>query len=194
MTQSQRQIAGARPITVSTDDSVLVVIDAQNEYADGLLKTTNIEATRSAIKRLVDQYRSRSAPIVHVLHQTPDGAPIFTANTALYDEFAEIQPPADTSSEKVVVKNYPGSFTGTDLEAHLTALGRKKVVLVGYMAHVCVSTTARQAAERGYEVVLVREAIGDRDIPGADAATLVRVVLAELEDAFGTVIRVDEVK
>lgn len=36
-------------------------------------------------------------------------------------------------------------------------------MLVGYMAHVCVSTTARQAAERGYEVVVVKEAVGDRD-------------------------------
>ena len=163
-------------------------------YADGLLKTANIDETRGAIKRLVDLYRTRSAPIVHVLHQTPAGAPIFTAGTALYEEFAEIQPPKDAASEKVAVKNFPGSFTGTDLESHLAKLNRKKVVLIGYMAHVCVSTTARQAAEKGYEVVLVREAIGDRDIPGADAATLVRTVLAELEDAFGTVVSVEYVR
>lgn len=31
------------------------------------------------------------------------------------------------------------------------------------MAHVCVSTTARQAAERGYDVVVVRDGVGDRD-------------------------------
>lgn len=62
------------------------------------------------------------------------------------------------------------------------------------MAHVCVSTTARQAAERGWDVVVVREAVGDRDIPGVQAGELVEVVLKELGDAFATVVGVDDVK
>ena len=62
------------------------------------------------------------------------------------------------------------------------------------MAHVCVSTTARQSAERGYDVVLVKEAIGDRDIPGVKAGELVETVLKELADAFGTVVSIDNVK
>jgi hypothetical protein len=33
------------------------------------------------------------------------------------------------------------------------------------MAHVCVSTTAREAHQRGYDVVVIGDAIGDRDIP-----------------------------
>lgn len=60
------------------------------------------------------------------------------------------------------------------------------------MAHVCVSTTARQASERGYDVVLPREAIGDRDIPGVKAEDLVQTVLAELGDSFGTVVSVHD--
>lgn len=62
------------------------------------------------------------------------------------------------------------------------------------MAHVCVSTTARQAAEKGYEVILVEDAIGDRDIPGVKAGDLVKTVLAELADAFGTVVQSSEIK
>lgn len=61
------------------------------------------------------------------------------------------------------------------------------------MAHVCVSTTARQAAERGYDVVLVEDAIGDRNIPGVKAEELVKVVLAELADAFGTVLKAADI-
>ena len=93
-----------------------------------------------------------------------------------------------------------------------------------WKAHVCVSTTARQAAERGYDVIVVKDAIGDRDIPGMKAEALVEVsevingclcslkvdrglweidlfrfwrdaddlaiqtVLAELADAFGTIL------
>ena len=62
------------------------------------------------------------------------------------------------------------------------------------MAHVCVSTTARQAAERGYDVIVVRDAVGDRDIPGVKAEQLVEVVLAELADAFATVVDVADIK
>lgn len=61
------------------------------------------------------------------------------------------------------------------------------------MAHVCVSTTARQAAEKGYDVILAEEAIGDRDIPGASAADVVRISLAELSDAFGSVVKVGDI-
>ncbi|KIR39920.1 hypothetical protein I307_05439, partial [Cryptococcus deuterogattii 99/473] len=84
--------------------------------------------------------------------------------------------------------HHPGSFTDTNLNNLIDKTGRKKLVLAGYMAHVCVSTTARQAAEKGYDVILPREAIGDRDIPGAEASVLVDIVLSELADAFGTVL------
>jgi nicotinamidase-related amidase len=56
------------------------------------------------------------------------------------------------------------------------------------MAHVCVSTAARQAAELGYDVLIAADAIGDRDIPGADAELLVTITLVELGDAFATIV------
>jgi hypothetical protein len=34
-----------------------------------------------------------------------------------------------------------------------------------YRAHVCVSTTAREAHQLGYEVVVAKDAVGDRSIP-----------------------------
>lgn len=56
------------------------------------------------------------------------------------------------------------------------------------MAHVCVSTTARAGAELGYDVVIVEDAVGDRDIPGAKAEEVVSMVMNELGDAFGPVL------
>lgn len=67
-------------------------------------------------------------------------------------------------------------------------------MLTGYMAHVCVSTTARQAAEKGYDVVIAEDAVGDRDIPGAKAEEVVKVVLAELGDAFGSIVQADSIQ
>ena len=35
----------------------------------------------------------------------------------------------------------------------------------------------------------MEDAVGDRDIPGADAVTLKRVALSEIADGFGTVVQ-----
>jgi nicotinamidase-related amidase len=97
----------------------------------------------------------------------------------------------------VIEKKYPGAFKDTELHSYLQFLpdGKgKKIVLVGYMAHVCVSTTARQGHELGYEVVVVGDAVGDRDIPGAKGEEVTRMVLCELGDAFGTVVTSSEIR
>ncbi|TDZ30807.1 putative isochorismatase family protein YddQ [Colletotrichum spinosum] len=185
---SFRQIIGAQPSTASPTDSTLVIIDAQNEYAEGKLAVSEVAASRKAIASLLQRYRDAKGSIVHVVHDTPEGAPVFTPGSNLADEFDELKP---RDGEKVVHKNFPGSFAGTDLQEHLDGKGAagKKIVLTGYMAHVCVSTTARQAAQRGYDVLVAEDAVGDRDIPGVDAAQLTKVALSEIGDAFGTVVQ-----
>lgn len=192
-TKSFRDLIGVPASTASTSDSTLIIIDAQNEYAQGQLKVGNVESTRKAIGSLLETYRKagQSKNIIHVTHSVPDGAPVFTPNTELAKEFSELAP---KSGEKVISKQHPGSFTGTDLESYLQQTNSKKVVLTGYMAHVCVSTTARQAAEKGLDVILAKEAIGDRDIPGMDSQSVVDSSLKELADAFATVVPVSQIK
>lgn len=195
---SFRDLIGVNPSTASPSDSTLIIIDAQNEYATGKLKTVDISTTRKNIATLLERYRSSGNTsgknIVHVVHETSPDAPVFTSNTDLAEEFDELKP---AQGEKVIKKNFPSAFASTDLEGYLGGLEGdvgKKVVLVGYMAHVCVSTTARAAAERGLDVVLPKGAIGDRDIPGFGGREVTDAVLKELGDAFGTVVEVDEVK
>lgn len=130
---------------------------------------------------------------MHIAHKTPDGAPIFTPGTALAAEFDELKP---RDGEKVIWKEAVSSFAGTDLHDYLASLGDrgKKTLLTGYMAHVCVSSTARAGADLGYNIVLAGDAIGDRDIPGFTGPEVTSAVLKELGDAFGTVIQSSEVK
>ncbi|KAI0570663.1 isochorismatase family hydrolase [Pyrenophora tritici-repentis] len=143
---SFREIVGIPASTASTNDSCLLIIDAQNEYASGALKVTNAAASGKVIADLLD-------------------------------------------GEETIWKLFPGAFEQTSLHETLQKWGVKKVVLTGYMAHVCVSTTAREAFQKGYEVILVEDAIGDRDIPGVQGDEVTRVALAELGDVFGTVVK-----
>jgi nicotinamidase-related amidase len=127
---SFRSIIGLSPSTASTSDSVLVIIDAQNEYANGQLRISGIEESRKIIASLLEKYRVASAPAIHVVHKVPDGAPVFTPGTALAEEFAELKP---TNGEHLITKQFPGAFNGTNLQSLLEATGRTKIVLTGYM-------------------------------------------------------------
>ncbi|KZM24666.1 phospholipase C type enzyme [Ascochyta rabiei] len=191
MVASFRDLLGIRPGTASTSDSALIIIDAQNEYAEGQLKVTNAESSGKAIASLLEKYRAANGKIVHVMHQTPEGAPIFTPGTKLANEFSNV---AAKDGEEVIWKQFPGSFEQTSLHDTLQSWGVKKVALTGYMAHVCVSTTAREAMQKGYEVILVEDAIGDRDIPGVEGSELTRVALAELADVFGTTVQSSDIR
>jgi nicotinamidase-related amidase len=77
--------------TASPSDSVLIIIDAQNEYASGALTVTNASASGKAIADLLEKYRSANGKVIHVLHKTPEGAPIFTPGTDLADEFKDLK-------------------------------------------------------------------------------------------------------
>lgn len=110
--------------------------------------------------------------MIQLTPQVPEGTPVFTPGTELAEEFEELKP---KDGEAVVNKKHPGSFAETNLDELLKKTGLKRVLCVGYMAHVCVSTTVREGAQRGYDVLVAQDAIGDRDIPGASAEQLVEV-------------------
>lgn len=125
-----RQILGAPPSTASPSDSTLIIIDAQNEYAEGKLAVSNHAETRKAIAALLEKYRKANGKIVHVKHIVPEGAPVFTPNSRLAEEYEELTP---KEGEKVIDKHHPSCFADTNLHDYLRGIGGLKVVLVGYM-------------------------------------------------------------
>jgi len=188
---SFRQLLGVQPSTATPSDSALIIIDAQNEYAEGKAKVTNAPESRKAISALLEKYRKAGGKVVHVTHSVPDGAPVFTPGTNLAEEFDELKP---KDGEKALQKVHPSCFVDTELHDYLNGIGSKKIVLTGYMAHVCVSTTARDASRLGYDVLIAEDCVGDRDIPGASGEEVTKMVMNELADAFGTIIQSSEVK
>jgi nicotinamidase-related amidase len=191
MASSFRQLLGVPPSTASPSDSVLIIIDAQNECSSGALKVTNAEASGKVIASLLEKYRSANGKIIHILHKIPDGAPIFTPGTSLVEEFPALKA---KDGEELIWKQHPGSFAETPLDETLKKWDMKQIVLEGYMAHVCVSTTARQGAQRGYDVIVVEHGIGDRDSPGVKGDEFTKVTLAELGDVFATIVNSADIK
>ncbi|MBY3386288.1 isochorismatase family cysteine hydrolase [Rhizobium laguerreae] len=52
-------------------------------------------------------------------------------------------------------------FANTDLDLQLKRHGIERIIVIGLVAHTCVEATVRFAAELGYDVTVVRDAVAD---------------------------------
>ncbi len=168
--------------------SVLVVIDAQVEYATGRVPLVGVDAAVDVIEELLRAAREAASPVVHVLH---DGRP-----GGLFDPAAggaPIAAVAPRDGEPVVHKTLPNAFAATDLADRLASTGLRALTIVGFMTHMCVSSTARSALDHGYDVTVAADACATRALPGPaggepiPARDVHRVALAELADRFAVV-------
>src|SRR5215472_12732527 len=62
------------------------------------------------------------------------------------------------SGEVILNKLSAGSFATTGLEQRLRHQGVDSVIVTGVSSDVCVATTAREAADRGFRTILVSDA------------------------------------
>lgn len=87
-------------------------------------------------------------------------------------EFEIVPQAAPKSGERVIHKLTYGGFTGTGAEGLLRNMGIEAVVLVGGNTHVCVESTGRAAADLGFMVTAVEDALIDYEPLMHDAAMI----------------------
>ena len=140
--------------------TALVLIDIQEDYFAGgafALDPTQCERAIATADGLLGAARASGAPIVHVRHENAAGGPPFLVEGTPGARFHPRVAPAP--GEVVVTKRAPSSFVGTELESVLRARGVERIVVGGMIAWMCIDSTVRAAAERGFEVVLVAEMV-----------------------------------
>jgi nicotinamidase-related amidase len=147
------------------------------------------------LRQLVDSAREAHLPVFHIRHEEAPGAPVFAADGPLVETMPEVAP---RGLEPVVVKHSPGSFTNTELGAVLEQFGVRRVVIAGFMTHMCCDTTARQASERGLDVIFLTDGTASRDLTVGDRLVTYRDVqaatLAAQADGFATLADVASVR
>jgi len=144
----------------------LIVIDAQNEFsATGLRPVPNHASALEVIMEHVAVARARQQPIAWVQHRNrPDESRAFVPGSWGAALSPGLGPLTGFGPEALFEKDVYGAFTDSGLEDWLRQHGVHSVTLVGFYAHMCLSTSAREALVRGFEVVVDPNATGARDI------------------------------
>ncbi len=181
-------MAGApnRPLRLA--ESAVVMIDAQLEYVTGRLPLAGVGAALEVGAELLAAARAAGRPVIHVQH-LGKGDGLFGPESAFFAIAPEVTPETD---EPVVEKAVPNAFADGVLDAKLKELGVSKIIIGGFMTHLCVSTTARAALDLGYGCSVLASACATRDLPDGQggvvaAADIHRIELIALSDRFATI-------
>jgi len=166
----------------------LLIIDMQRDFLEpggfGEMLGNDVSLLRSTIepcRRVLDAARKAGILVVHTREghrpDLADAPPSKRARGRLktgigdvgplgrvlvrgergHDIIPELYPVA---GEPIIDKPGKGSFCETDLQLILKNRGIKTLVVCGVTTEVCVHTSVREANDRGYECVVLKDCVG----------------------------------
>jgi nicotinamidase-related amidase len=149
----------------------LIVIDAQQEYFDGLLpiQFPSREDSMAGIRAVIDAAQQTDTPVVLVQHELPAGAPVFASGSSTWQNHPTVAA-YEGSATKRISKQFSSIFADTDLDAWLRGQNIDTITLVGYMTNNCVIASAAAAEPLGFSVEVLSDATGAIDLAN-DAGT-----------------------
>ncbi len=152
------------PLTQIDSVAALVVIDMQK----GVVAMPTIHPASEIIDRvarLARAFREHRLPVVLVnVTALAPGRTDVKSNFKPPADWTELIPELDRQpSDHTVTKLQVGAFYGTSLEQFLRRIKVTQVVFTGISTSRGVESTARNAYDRGYNVVLVVDAMTDLD-------------------------------
>jgi nicotinamidase-related amidase len=176
--------------------SALIVVDIQESFTVGpRWALRNNPAFEANVTALLDAYREAGLPVIFILHTDPD--PGFRRDDPEFRLQSFLQ---RRDNEPLIVKDTFNSFTSTDLQQRLDALGVRRIVISGIATEQCCETTARVGADLGFDVDFVTEAT--RTFPIGNPASgeglttdeIVQRTEHVLRGRFARITKVDELR
>lgn len=158
----------------------LVVVDVTIGFTDveRSALATPADGVIAANQRLLGLFRANGWPVFFttVEFDQPEQSAVFREKLPVLNaleagsEWVRIDPRlAPRPEETILVKRAASGFFGTDLDARLRAANVDGVVVTGLTTSGCVRATAVDALQHDFRVLVVREAVGDRDLPAHEA-------------------------
>lgn len=155
-------------LTTLDEHCALVVVDLQGGVR-GLPYTHPVQEVIDRSASLARAFRERGLPVVVTVADSSHARPRrtdagFAAPRALPEDWnVPVEELAVSEGDHLITKATWGSFAGTDLEGFLRSREVTQVVVTGVATGFGVESTARGAADRGLEVVVVTDAVTDMD-------------------------------
>ena len=138
---------------VSTSDSALLVIDAQESFRhQSYWRDCDLAVFIDRLQVLINSARARGIPIVQVFHCEEQGA--FSLASGHVMTLAGLALAADA----VFHKRSHSALIGSGLDVWLVQRGIRRLIIAGIRTEQCCETTTRHASDMGYEVNYVTEA------------------------------------
>jgi nicotinamidase-related amidase len=146
----------------------LLVIDVQESFR----RRPNWQAISNPriaeqVGRLVEAARAAGELGIWILHSEPGSGTVFDPEGGYVRPMGDLHP---LPGEPLLVKTSINAFTTTNLHQQLTRAGVTEVVVCGIRTDQCCETTARIAADLGYDVSYVTDATTTSPIPHPDVA------------------------
>jgi nicotinamidase-related amidase len=189
---------------VTAGRCALLVIDMQDEFVKPGWSPFWVPAATEAIPRihaLIECARHASVPVIYTVFGNtnrfldrpnlgsfmPDRYAHVAPHDSWFEEGRVVPELAPEKGELVLFKPSYGAFYDTPLETILKNLGKDTVIICGTMTNFCCGTTARQAYERGFQVVF------GSDVTATDDASLQEAELKTLRKGFARVLTGEEI-
>lgn len=192
--------SGRASFDIRPERTALLVIDMQDEFVEpGSSPYWVPAATRMAprLRELADRCRGASVPVIWtVFDDTHRGLDRPHALRFMPHADRDWRRPGATAvwgpmghrpDEILIRKPSYGAFYDTPLDTLLRNLDRDTVIVTGTLTNYCCGTTARQAYERGYQVVF------GSDVTATDDESRQEPELAVLRKGFALVLTAEEI-
>lgn len=147
--------------------TALVLIDLQRGIVERDVAPYSGADVVQRASELAKRFRSAGAPVVLVnvafakdfadAVRVPVDSPTPIPPGGFPEKFSELVDGLAMPTDIRVTKHNWGAFYGTDLDVQLRRRGIKTIVLGGIATNIGVESTARQAWERNYAIVLAED-------------------------------------
>ncbi|MBW3549333.1 MAG: cysteine hydrolase [Proteobacteria bacterium] len=187
-------------LTFPPDRTVLLVIDPVNDFlSEGgaaweLTKNTvKMHNVVENMKRAIGGARRHGIPVIYgpmayteedyadesLQRRTGINRIMFENKMFLAGSWgADFHPDLQPQDDEIVLLPHKGTdVLHTDLPDHLERLGTTHMVIIGMTANLCCESTGRHAAEAGFDVTYLSDAIGSESVPSYEAAVRVNFPL-----------------
>jgi nicotinamidase-related amidase len=163
-------------IELDPQSTALVLIDLQKGILGYTLAPTTADELLARGQALAERFRAAKATVVLVnvafsadggdmLRQRVDEAPAMPAG-GFPAGWSDFPPSLMQPGDLLITKRQWSAFYGTELDLQLRRRGIRSIVLGGVSTQIGVESTARQAYEHGYELLIVKDATTSSDAEG----------------------------